>query len=76
MKVWHIVVGLLIVVLLFVLTGCSSSDQEDINYYGNNEVAEDIYEVNVPMDNGDTVRCIVFSGLRKGGITCDWEGAR
>lgn len=30
----------------------------------------------VELGNGREVTCITYNAVQKGGITCDWEGAR
>lgn len=50
------------------LTGCDANAQE---------INEDrVKAVEVSTGEGITVICVVYSDYKKGGITCDWEGAQ
>ena len=41
------------------------------------EYTEDrIVQQDVKLDDGRTVKCLVFYGYRKGGLSCDWEAAK
>jgi len=56
---------------VLILAGCGSpgeGEQRTIDDANNNT-----FEVQQRMNNGDIVRCVVFSQAYRGGISCDWE---
>ena len=59
-------VALFVVGILLILTACGPSSQP----------SKDTVEVyTVTLDDGRAVTCIIYHGYRKGGISCDWQGA-
>lgn len=65
--------------LAFGLAGCSTTVSQKPTdnglYVGNSSGGGSIEVVYVP--HGDrTVTCAVLVGLKKGGLSCDWENAK
>lgn len=60
------------------LTGCAtgyaSSDNTNtpVSKDYNNE---DITERTIKLSDGRTIKCVVWSGYKKGGISCDWAAS-
>lgn len=52
------------------LSGCST-DTSDEKSSSNGSVSEIVKT----LHDGREVTCLLFEGIYKGGISCDWEGA-
>jgi hypothetical protein len=59
-----------------VLTGCgSTSDPEPVGETKlNNLESVRVYPQRLP--DGRTVTCLIYTGYQKGGLSCDWAGAK
>lgn len=77
-------VSAVLLIGLTALTGCvggevpaESSDPAGVTPVEGDERAETTLQVTtVTTPSGDTVECVVLTGYRKGGLSCDWEGSR
>lgn len=61
----------LLVALVCVLTFTSCTVDE-----GGNSPTQSVKGYNVKLPGGGTVICVVYNGMEKGGVSCDWEGRR
>lgn len=71
MKIFKtIAVGVLAAVLL---SGCGSASSDPSLPASNTDSAIKAYNVTTP--SGETVTCVVYTTVNRGGISCDWEKA-
>lgn len=59
--------GLAAIAAVLLLAGCGDAGEGSLN---------DWNTVEHKLPDGRTVDCVVWSGIEKGGIDCDWDGAR
>jgi len=59
-------VAVLVLAIMMMLSGCSSSDGDYTTSTG------DLREQSITLSDGRVVTCIVYQGYRKGGLSCDW----
>ena len=60
-----------LVAVAALLAGCDSTSGQ-----GSGDHPGSLRPVVVTLDDGREVQCITWSDLRRGGLSCDWEGAR
>lgn len=53
------------------LTGCASG-----NTSAETGESTSLYERRITLNDGRTLTCVTYSGYQKGGLSCDWDGAR
>ncbi len=58
-------------VALVLLAGCGEPGGDDAV-----ESKDGITEVRRKISDGRTVTCLIWSGARKGGLSCDWANAK
>lgn len=74
-------VSAVLLIGLTALTGCVESpapaETSGVTPVEGDERAETTLQVTtVTTPRGDTVECVVLTGYRKGGLSCDWEGSK
>ncbi len=52
------------------LVGCTPSGAEQ------NRSADSLRQESITLQDGRTVQCVIYASGYKGGLSCDWEGAR
>lgn len=59
------------------ISGCAAPPPSDepTRLETSGYVQQDLVEARVILEDGREVVCIVYSGTRKGGLSCDWENA-
>lgn len=55
---------------VLLLTGCSAGGGRPTDGGGNSAVKA----YHVPLDDGTSVVCVVYSATYRGGLSCDWDG--
>jgi hypothetical protein len=68
----HTVVGLGLLVVLAVLTGCDPPDPAKDIRADCTDLTYEFYVCKVPMPDGRIIDCIANSGSR-GSLSCDWS---
>lgn len=63
------------------LAGCGGgvTEQAGTEKYNNTHAdvpRGDLYGQKVNLPSGQTVECVVYDGVRAGGLSCDWTNAK
>lgn len=62
------------------LAGCGASVEKAGTEKYDNTHADvprgDLYGQRVRLPSGQTVECVVYDGVKAGGVTCDWANAK
>ena len=59
----------------FIIVACSSGEVQPSNSGGEAQRSNSgflLYEDKVTLSDGRVVTCVTFSGVNKGGVSCDW----
>lgn len=66
-RIWA---GVTAALLATALVGCTSTGAE------RNSSTDTLREETITVQDGRTVHCVIYSAGYKGGLSCDWDGAR
>ena len=71
-------VSAVLLIGLTALTGCVGSPVSDgtVPVEGDEGAGTTLQVTTVTTPRGDTVECVVLTGYRKAGLSCDWEGSK
>lgn len=58
---------------VLLLSGCASEGSDDSRA---GDESSNLYERTITLEDGRTVTCVVYTQYQKGGLSCDWEGAK
>lgn len=58
------------------LAGCSSSRPHVEDSEQASENSAELHEARKQLSDGREVTCVIYSGGRGGGLSCDWGGAK
>lgn len=57
------------------LSGCAAPETTEVESAGEN-LSDGLKESKIRLSDGREITCIIYTGVRKGGLSCDWESVK
>lgn len=55
------------------LSGCATGGSNESSA---GKESERLHERTITLQDGRTITCVIYNQYQKGGLSCDWEGAK